>query len=88
MGCLGQMYQWVQKDWNHWWRAHLLVSFLGGWTLLLLVSDILLNRSSNKSHKPEVLDPARYVAKQPQASFSSGAALALSVAESCSINKD
>ena len=34
------------------------------------------------------MEPAREAAKWPQASFSSRAALALSVAESCSMNKD
>ena len=51
-------------------------------------SDILPQRSSKKFHRPEVLDLARYAAKQPQAFFSSRAALALSVALSCSMNKD
>ena len=50
-------------------------------------SDILPERSSNKSHRPEVLDHARDAAKWPQASFSSWAALTLSVAASCSMNK-
>ena len=36
------------------------------------------NRSSQNSHRPEVHEPARKVAKWPQTSFSSWAALALS----------
>ena len=50
--------------------------------------EISPNRLSNNFHRPEVLDPMKEAAKWPQASFSSRAALALSVAESCSMNKD
>ena len=51
-------------------------------------SDILPKRSSNKSHRPEVLDPARDADKWLHASFSSRAALALRVAANCNMNKD
>ena len=40
------------------------------------------------SHRPEVLVPAKEVAKYPQVSFSRSDALLLSVAESYSIYKD
>ena len=62
--------------------------FLDGGPSSSSASEISSNRSSTNSHRPEVLQPTREAAKQPQASFSSWAALALSVAAHCSMSKD
>ena len=50
------------------------------------VSYILPKGSSNKSHRPEVLDSAKDAAKWPLASILSRAPLVLSVVASCSMN--
>ena len=53
--------------------------FLEGGSSSSLVSEISPKRSSNKSPRPGVLDPARDTAKWPQAFFSIRAPLVLSV---------